>query len=45
MSFPGHIRKCLWDEHFWSPSYFAASCGTAPLEIIKECIENQKRPG
>ncbi|WP_375336855.1 MULTISPECIES: transposase [unclassified Streptomyces] len=29
---------------FWSPSYFAASCGGAPLSIIKECIENQKRP-
>ncbi|MFJ5553313.1 transposase, partial [Streptomyces sp. NPDC093225] len=29
---------------FWSPSYFAASCGGAPLEIIKEYIENQKRP-
>jgi putative transposase len=42
--FPGHIRKYLWGEHFWSPSYFAASCGGAPLEIIKEYIENQKRP-
>ncbi|MBT2235803.1 transposase, partial [Nonomuraea sp. NEAU-A123] len=31
--------------HFWSPSYFAASCGGAPLSIIKEYIENQKRPG
>ncbi|MBT2232120.1 transposase, partial [Nonomuraea sp. NEAU-A123] len=30
---------------FWSPSYFAASCGGAPLSIIKEYIENQKRPG
>ncbi|MGW8879976.1 IS200/IS605 family transposase [Streptomyces mirabilis] len=43
--FPGHIRKYLWGDHFWSPSYFAASCGGAPLAIIKEYIENQKRPG
>jgi putative transposase len=43
--FPGHIRKYLWGEHFWSPSYFAASCGGAPLAVVKEYIENQKRPG
>ncbi|MFG2426088.1 transposase [Streptomyces sp. NPDC048448] len=43
--FPGHIRTYLWGEHFWSPSYFAASCGDAPLAAIKEYIENQKHPG
>jgi len=32
-------------RHLWSPSYFAASCGGAPLPIIKEYIEQQKRPG
>jgi putative transposase len=42
--FPAHIRKYLWGEHFWSPSYFAGSCGGAPLSIIKDYIENQKRP-
>ncbi len=36
--FPGHIRKYLRGEHFWSPSYFAASCGGAPLAIIKHGI-------
>jgi putative transposase len=25
--------------------HFAASCGGAPLNIIKEYIENQTRPG
>jgi putative transposase len=39
-----HVRKYLWGAHFWSPSYFAASCGGAPLSIIKEYIEQQKRP-
>ncbi|GAA5703667.1 hypothetical protein Save01_04490 [Streptomyces avermitilis] len=42
--FPNHIRKYPWGEHFWSPSYFAASCGGAPLSLIKEYINNQKRP-
>ena len=42
--FPGHIRKDLRGDHFWPPCYFAASCGGAPLAIIKEYIENQKRP-
>ncbi|MCU7827091.1 IS200/IS605 family transposase [Kitasatospora sp. DSM 101779] len=34
--FPGHLRPYLWGEHFRSPSYFAASCGRAPLEITRE---------
>lgn len=42
--FSAHVRQCLLGGHFWSPSYFAASCGGAPLAIIKEHIENQKRP-
>jgi putative transposase len=41
--FPGHIRKYLLGEHFWSPSYFAGSCGGAPLSVVKDYIENQKR--
>jgi putative transposase len=27
----------------WSPSYFAASCGGAPLTIIKQYVENQRK--
>jgi putative transposase len=42
--FPEHIRKYLWGGHFWSPSYFAASCGGAPLAVVKEYIEQQKHP-
>jgi putative transposase len=41
---PAHVRKYLWGNHFWSPSYFAASCGGAPLSIIKQYIEQQNRP-
>jgi len=27
--------------HLWSPSYFAVSCGGAPLSIIKQFIDGQ----
>jgi len=37
------------EEHFyrgvlWSPSYFAASCGGAPVSIIKTYIQSQQTP-
>lgn len=28
----------------WSPSYFAGSCGGAPIEIVKRYIEQQQSP-
>ena len=28
----------------WSPSYFAASCGGAPISVIRQYIENQRTP-
>ncbi|NNH71367.1 hypothetical protein HLB23_16100 [Nocardia uniformis] len=31
-------------EHLWSPSYFAASCGGAPLSIIAQYAQQQRRP-
>jgi putative transposase len=43
--FAAHIRQHQWGEQFWSPSYFAGSCGGAPLSTIKNYIEQQKRPG
>ncbi|WP_413098358.1 IS200/IS605 family transposase [Streptomyces sp. Inha503] len=42
--FPTHINKYLWGEHLWSASYFASSCGGTPLTVVKNYIENQKRP-
>ncbi|MGW1805710.1 IS200/IS605 family transposase [Streptomyces sp. NPDC002078] len=42
--YPGHIHKYLWGEHFWSPSYLAASYGDASLAAVKEYIANQKHP-
>ena len=29
------IKKKLWGGALWSPSYFAGSCGGAPIEIIR----------
>ncbi len=36
------IRKALWKNSLWSPSYFASSCGGAPLNILKEYIQQQQ---
>jgi putative transposase len=38
------IAKCYWKKVLWSPSYFAASCGGAPLDGIKRYIEQQATP-
>ena len=40
-NFP-EVTRGLWGDHLWSPSYFAASCGGAPLEIVKKYIEQQR---
>jgi putative transposase len=42
--YDSHVRQYLWGGHFWSGSYFAGSCGGAPLTIVKQYIENQQRP-
>jgi putative transposase len=44
------MRKKYGDFHpwlkrrgvLWSPSYFAASCGGAPIEILRQYIEQQQ---
>ncbi len=35
------IRKHLWKEYFWSKSYCLVTTGGAPLEVVKQYIENQ----
>lgn len=40
----GQINRTRTAGHVWAPSYLAASCGGAPLEIVKEYIRGQKRP-
>lgn len=36
------IAKRYWKGALWSPSYFAASCGGAPLERVKQYVEAQR---
>ncbi|GIB16329.1 IS200/IS605 family transposase [Vibrio cholerae] len=36
---PAYMKDALW-----SPSYFAGSVGGAPIEVLKQYIEQQDRP-
>jgi putative transposase len=38
------LRRRYWKGVLWSPSYFAASCGGAPISIIRQYIEQQRTP-
>lgn len=38
------VARHYHQSMLWSPSYFAASCGGAPLEIIRQYVEQQRRP-
>lgn len=38
------FKKPYGKEALWSPSYFASSIGGAPLEILKQYIQNQLKP-
>jgi putative transposase len=31
-------------DHLWSPSYFAASAGGAPIETLRAYVEAQEKP-
>jgi REP-associated tyrosine transposase len=42
--FTGRVNRHIVHGHFWSPSYFAASCGGAPLSIIRQYIKQQRHP-
>lgn len=35
------IREKLWKEYFWSQSFCLLTTGGAPLDVIKQYIENQ----
>ena len=38
------IKDQLWGGALWSPSYFAGSCGGAPISVIRQYIEQQETP-
>jgi len=44
LEFTDRVNRHTMHGHLWPPSYFAASCGGAPLSIIRQYIEQQRRP-
>jgi putative transposase len=38
------VNQHSMNGHLWSPSYFATSCGGAPLSIVAQYIDQQRRP-
>lgn len=38
------VRGRYFKGVLWSPSYFAASCGGAPISIIRQYVERQREP-
>ena len=42
--FQHELKKHYWKGVLWSPSYFAGSCGGAPLGIVRKYIQNQNTP-
>ncbi|MBP5940041.1 IS200/IS605 family transposase [Streptomyces acidiscabies] len=42
--YTGTMNQAITHGHLWAPSYFAGSCGGAPLQNVKDYIEHQKRP-
>ena len=38
------IQNRYWKGVLWSPSYFASSCGGAPISIMRQYIEQQQTP-
>ncbi|MFE9808640.1 IS200/IS605 family transposase [Streptomyces sp. NPDC005227] len=42
--FTGHVNRAIMQGPLWSPSYFAASCSGAPLTMVRQYIEQQRRP-
>jgi putative transposase len=38
------MQRRYWKGVLWSPSYFAASCGGEPIDILRTYIEQQQTP-
>lgn len=39
------VRRLLRGDHFWSPSYYAATTGGANLATVQAYVEQQRVPG
>ena len=38
------FAELRYAKSLWSPSYFAVSCGGAPIKVIQDYIQNQDVP-
>jgi putative transposase len=38
------MQAYYWNGVLWSPSYFASSCGGAPIDVLKQYIRDQQTP-
>jgi putative transposase len=43
--FTYNVNRAIIHGRFWSGSYFAGSCGGAPLAVVKRYIDAQEPPG
>ena len=43
-TFGTEVIQYYWKGVLWSPSYFASSCGGAPITILKTYIQAQNSP-
>lgn len=39
-----HLKRYYWKPVLWSRAYCLLTAGGAPLEVLKEYIQNQERP-
>ena len=44
LEFWPELKRQLWGKDLWTDSYFAASTGGAPLDVVRRYIINQDRP-
>jgi len=42
--FANELKPYYWKPVLWSRSYCIISCGGAPLDVVRQYIDNQQRP-
>jgi putative transposase len=42
-NFP-EVKKKLWEDAFWSRSYFLATTGQVTFDVLKKYVDNQGKP-
>lgn len=42
--YPDHVAKFYWKPVFWTSAYCVITAGGAPLDVLKQYIQNQNEP-